>query len=88
MRRVSRPYFVYLLLCDDGTFYAGVTTDLHRRLKEHKAKMGGRYTRAHGAKKFVHTERFATRSAASKREAEIKTWRRDKKLGLTGGNNA
>ncbi len=75
-------YFVYLLLCTDGTLYTGITTDLERRFAEHKAGTGARYTKAHGAKKILYSEAHPDRSAASKREAEIKKLTRTKKLAL------
>jgi len=61
-------YFVYLLLCRDGSIYAGVTTDVDRRLKEHKTKHGSAYTRVKGVVKIIHQESFLTRSEAMRRE--------------------
>lgn len=78
-------YFVYLLECEDGSLYAGVTTDTARRLAEHQAGTGGRFTRAKGAKRIVYTEEHPDRSSAQKREAAIKKWPRRKKLGLLRG---
>jgi putative endonuclease len=75
-------YFVYLLQCGDNSVYTGITTDVARRFAEHKNKKGGHYTGSRGAKKIIHTEQFATRSAALKREAQIKSWPRQKKLKL------
>jgi putative endonuclease len=75
-------YFVYLLECADKSIYTGITTDVTRRFDEHKRGVGARYTRAHGAKKMLYFERHGTRSAALKREAEIKRWPRKKKLEL------
>ncbi|TSC60539.1 MAG: putative endonuclease [Parcubacteria group bacterium LiPW_15] len=75
-------YFVYILKCADGSLYTGITTDLKRRFVEHKDRKGGGYTSAHGAKKIVYTEKHPTRSSALKREAEIKSWERSKKLDL------
>jgi putative endonuclease len=75
-------YFVYLLLCSDGSLYTGITTDVSRRLDEHKNKKGGHYTAAHGANRIVRTEQYATRSIASKREAAIKKLARAKKMEL------
>jgi len=75
-------YFVYLLKCEDASIYTGITTDLKRRLEEHKSGKGGRYTHAKKAVKIIHTETFKNRSLASKREAEIKSWPRAKKLDL------
>jgi putative endonuclease len=79
------PYFVYLLECADGTIYAGIATDVERRFREHKAGIGARYTRAHGAKRMLYWEEHKTRSAALKREAEIKRWPRKEKMKLATG---
>jgi putative endonuclease len=78
-------YFLYLLECADKSIYTGITTDVARRLAEHKGNrpgLGAKYTRAHGAGKIVYTETFGSRSEALKREAEIKSWKREKKLKL------
>ncbi len=81
------PYFVYLMRCADGSIYTGITTDIERRFGEHKAKLGGSYTRAHGARAILYSEKHPTRSAALKREAEIKRWPRGKKLALVKTNS-
>ena len=71
-------YFVYLIQCEGGSIYTGITTDVSRRFKEHQDKKGGHYTCAHKAEKILHTEKYQTRSEALKREAEIKKMSRDK----------
>ena len=73
-------YFVYLLQCKGGSIYTGITTDLVRRLAEHKKGIGARYTRAKKPIKIWYSEKAKNRSVASKREAEIKGWRREEKL--------
>ena len=81
-------YHLYILLCADGSLYTGITTDVERRLKEHQEGRGGRYTRSQTVRKVVYTEPHPDRSSASKREAEIKSWTKQKKLALiahTGG---
>ncbi|MEK7142198.1 MAG: GIY-YIG nuclease family protein [Patescibacteria group bacterium] len=75
-------YFVYLIQCDGGSIYTGITTDIKRRFKEHQDKVGGHYTRAHNVEKILYTEECQTRSEALKREAEIKKLSRGKKLEL------
>lgn len=75
-------YFVYLLECKDKSLYTGITTDVVRRFAEHKSGVGAHYTHAKKARRIVYTEEYPNRSAASKREAEIKSWRREKKLAL------
>lgn len=75
-------YFVYILRCKDNSLYTGITTDVARRFKTHKRGLGGKFTASRGVKKIVYTEKRPDRSAASKREAEIKGWSREKKLNL------
>lgn len=75
-------YFLYIIKCKDGSFYTGITTDVKRRLEEHKKGTGGHYTRAKKVLKIVYTEKYPNRSSASKRESEIKGWPRQKKLNL------
>ena len=75
-------YYVYIIKCKDGTLYTGITTDVQRRFKEHSLGKGGAYTRSKKVKKVLYTEQYPTRSEASKREAEIKSWHKNKKLAL------
>jgi putative endonuclease len=75
-------YFVYIIECKDGSFYTGITTDVARRFSEHKNKNGGHYTSSKKAVRVVYTEEHPDRSSALKREAKIKSWRREKKLSL------
>lgn len=75
-------YFVYILECSDKSLYTGITNDLARRLNQHKNKEGGHYTSSRQAEKIVYSEEHPDRSSALKREAEIKSWRKDKKLAL------
>lgn len=76
-------YFVYILQCKDKSLYTGITTDVVRRLAEHKAGTASHYTHAKGAVKLVYTEKHPNRSAALKREAAIKKLPRKSKLALT-----
>ncbi len=80
----STTYFVYILECEDGSLYTGITTDIDRRVTEHKSGVGGHFTRSHKVRGVVYTEAQPDRSAALKREAEIKNFTRDKKLALPG----
>ena len=65
-------HHVYVLECADGTFYTGYTTDVPRRVAEHDAGEGAKYTRGRTPVDLVHVERFDSRSAALSREHEIK----------------
>jgi putative endonuclease len=73
-------YFVYIIECKDGTLYTGITNDVGRRLQEHKSGKGGSYTRAKKAGRLIYAEKCGNRGSALKREFEIKSWRREKKL--------
>lgn len=73
-------HYVYVVECADGTLYTGYTTDVRRRVAEHDAGRGARYTRGRGPVLLRHVESFASRSAAQSREAEIKSWSRSRKL--------
>lgn len=75
-------YFVYLIECADHSIYTGITTDVARRFNEHKAGIGGHFTSARRAVRLLYTEKHPNRSSALKREAEIKSWTRQKKLDL------
>jgi putative endonuclease len=74
--------FCYILECADGSFYTGWTTDPERRLKEHNAGRGARYTRSRRPLKLVYLETQASRSAAMRRERALKSRSRQAKLRL------
>jgi putative endonuclease len=71
--------FVYILRCSDGTLYTGWTTDVERRVKQHNAGSGGRYTRHHRPVSLVYIEEAPDRAAAMRREVVIKQSGRDAK---------
>jgi putative endonuclease len=76
-------YFVYILKCADDSLYAGVTNNLEKRVKQHNsAKAGAHYTKIRRPVRLVYSEQFETLLKARQREAEIKSWRRGKKLNL------
>ncbi|MES3518134.1 MAG: GIY-YIG nuclease family protein [Natronomonas sp.] len=80
-------HHVYVLRCADGTLYTGYTTDVERRITEHNAGEGAKYTRGRTPVELVHTEDFDERSAAMSREYEIKQLSRGEKLSLIEGND-
>ena len=75
-------YWVYILECNDGTLYTGITTDVDRRLTEHLNGTGAKYTKIRGVKRLCYQEKQPDRSLASKREYEIKQLSREDKLKL------
>lgn len=74
---------VYILLCDDGSLYTGSTNDISRRLAAHLSGRGAKYTRSRKPLELAYCEELPDRSAALRREAEIKKLSRPDKLRLT-----
>ena len=74
-----KKWFVYMLRCKGGSLYTGVTTDLDRRVAEHRSGKGVKYTRAHLPVELVWSESVSSESDAKKREAEIKKFRKSEK---------
>lgn len=63
---------VYILECADNTLYTGITNDLDRRMAEHAAGKGARYTRGRGPFRLVYRETCQNRAEAARRETAIK----------------
>ncbi len=76
------PYFTYILRCADGTLYTGFTTDLAARERAHNEGRGARYTSGRRPVSLVFSETHESRSAAQRREAELKKWSRARKESL------
>jgi putative endonuclease len=73
---------VYLLECGDGTLYTGIASDLRRRLRQHAAGKGAKYTRGRGPLTLRYAELQPDRRSALRREIEIKKLSRAQKLAL------
>jgi putative endonuclease len=80
-------FYVYILLCSDGSFYTGHTKNIDERTRLHANGKGARYTKTHKPKRVVHIELFATRAEAMKREREIKKMSHQQKLNLINTRN-
>ena len=80
----SPDHYVYVVQCSDGSFYTGYTTDVQRRLDEHNAGDGAKYTRGRTPVELIHVEGFDSKSAAMSREYEIKQLSRADKERLVG----
>lgn len=73
-------WYVYILLCEDGSLYTGSSNNPNQRLLDHKNGKGGHYTRSHKPIKLIYQEQLSTQSEALKRERQIKGWGREKKI--------
>jgi putative endonuclease len=75
-------WVLYLLECNNGSYYAGITNDLEARFDAHLAGKGARYTRANPPVSIIASKLYADRSSASVAEAALKNLPRSKKLGF------
>lgn len=73
-------WHLYLLRCRDGSLYAGITTDVERRFRQHLAGKGAKYTRARPPECVLGTRAFPDRASAARAEWTIKQLPRDRKL--------
>jgi len=69
---VSEIWHVYLIRCADGSLYTGITTDVERRLAEHRAGKGAKYLKGRGPLALAYSRPIGDRAAASREEARIK----------------
>ena len=74
------PWFLYLLECRNGAYYAGITNNLESRFAAHLSGKGARYTRANPPIRILASKGYPDRSSASSAEAELKKRKREQKL--------
>ena len=79
-------WYLYILRTKDGRLYTGITKDLVRRMKQHQTGKGARFTKIFGFEELLFSQRLLSQSEALKREADVKTWPKTKKLKLIAGN--
>ena len=77
-------FYVYVLQCEDGTYYTGCTKNMRSRFRQHEKGRGARYTRVHKPEKIVHVEEYPTLRKAMRRERAIKLLSHQKKRKLAG----
>lgn len=69
---MSKNWIVYILKCADNTLYTGITNDIEKRINKHNKGTASKYTRVRTPVMLVYKENQPDRSAATKKEAEIK----------------
>ncbi len=82
-----KPWYLYLIRCGDGTIYTGVSTDVSRRLAEHRSGKGARYLRGRGPLALARKIRVGAKSDAFKLEWQVKktvSQRQDKEKLIAG----
>jgi putative endonuclease len=84
----GRQYYVYLLASKrNGTLYMGVTSDLVKRVYEHKNDLVDGFTKKYHVHKLVYYEVTGDINGAINREKQIKKWKRDWKIELIEKSN-
>jgi len=80
----TKSWYVYLLLCNQKTFYVGITDDPKNRFLKHLNKESF-FTKKFSEIKFVYCEKYKSKFEVSKREKQLKGWSRAKKQMLVDG---
>jgi len=83
MEKKDKHYF-YVLECADSSFYAGYTNDLERRVNQHNAGKGAKYTRAKRPVKCIYYEIYETKEEAMRAEYAFKQLKRSEKMKYIG----
>lgn len=80
-------WYLYILRCGDGTLYTGITTDVAKRLAQHRSGRGAKYTRGRGPLELVYREEVGSHSEALKREHQVHSLPRAEKNKLIEEKN-
>lgn len=80
----TAPWYVYMIRCGDGSLYTGTALNPEARFIQHAQGTGARYTRSHVPLAIVYTEACVDRSAACRREAQLKRYTKHEKERLAG----
>jgi putative endonuclease len=82
-----KTYYVYIMTSRSGTLYTEITSDLERRVYEHKNKMVNGFTKKYDINRLAYYEEVGDVDSAIAREKQIKSWRRSKKIDLVKSMN-
>ena len=80
-------YYVYIMASKTGILYVGSAGDLGHRVRQHKKKDVDGFTKKYGVGRLIYFEEVGDKSAAIRRERQIKAWRREKKVDLVSRMN-
>ena len=81
-RAPGGPYWAYMVQCKYGTYYAGYSNDVKKRIAAHNSGKGAKYLRGKGTVKLVYKKKFITVQEAQAQERLIKSLTRKKKIAL------
>ena len=80
-------FFTYIVASRNLVLYIGITRDLQKRIFEHKLKLLAGFTLTHDCNRLVWFESFPDPQAAIRREKQLKSWTRTKKIALIKRTN-
>jgi tRNA/rRNA methyltransferase len=75
-------WYVYILECQDGLYYTGITWNVEQRIEQHKSGKGSVFTAKHGFKQLKWVEEYTDLLQAREREHQLKDFSRKKKEAL------
>ena len=84
---MNKTWNLYIIECRDGELYVGVALDVPKRISEHNHGTACRYTQFRRPVKLIYSELCGTYARARKREMEVKSFSREKKLALVEGRS-
>ena len=82
-----KTLYVYIMASKSGTLYVGVTSDIKRRVYEHKQHLIPGFADKYNVDRLLYVERIGDPASAINREKQIKKWRREKKVKLVDSMN-
>ena len=82
-----KKYYIYIMTSMSGTLYTGITSDLEKRVYQHKHKLVDGFTKRYNIDRLAYYEETTDIDVAIEREKEIKGWRRSKKISLIESHN-
>jgi putative endonuclease len=82
---LDASYWLYLLECEGGRYYAGIARDVEQRFYQHVLGVGAKFTRAFQPMRVLALRRYASKSAALRAELQLKKLPRARKLAFFAG---
>ena len=82
-----KTYYVYIMASKSGTLYTGVTSNIERRVYQHKNHLLPGFTDKYNVDRLLYVETSGDALSAIRREKQIKAWRREKKVRLIDSEN-
>ena len=82
-----KTYYVYIMASNSGTLYIGITSNIKKRVYEHKNHLIPGFTDKYNIDRLIYFEKIGDPASAINREKQIKAWRREKKTKLIDSMN-